>query len=282
MTNRIRKTIISVLILFTSITVTYCQGLKNYADSIRVVYKIPELGYAVVSSDSVYELEVIGYKKIGSGRVAEKRDLFRIGSNAKAITGFIAAILVKQGKISWNTRFFDVFPELKEHSRKEYYQLTLLNLLSFRTKLFPYTYTYKIPLKGQFTGNEDEQRYQFTEWFLKQKPVSSKDSINFSNLGYIAAGLMLEKASGKTYKQLVNESGVTLHINFKFGQPNNINSLEPWGHDAHLLPEPPGDDYKLNWLLAAGNICVSLPDYAKFIQLQLQGLSGKSELLTKE
>jgi hypothetical protein len=44
----------------------------------------------------------------------------------------------------------------------------------------------------------------------------------------------------------------------------------------------PCDNFKLNWLLPAGNINCSLPDYTKFIQLQLQGLLGQSELLTKE
>ena len=58
--------------------------------------------------------------------------------------------------------------------------------------------------------------------------------------------------------------------------------MQPWGHDKDLNPEAPNDNYKLNWLLAAGNINVSLPDYTKFIQLQLQGLAGQSQLLTKE
>jgi hypothetical protein len=35
-------------------------------------------------------------------------------------------------------------------------------------------------------------------------------------------------------------------------------------------------------LSSAGNINVSLPDYAKFIQLQLKGLLGKSPLFTAE
>lgn len=227
-------------------------------------------------------MQIIGAKKINTSLVAEPNDKFRIGSNTKAITGFIAAQLVKQNKISWNTKFFDLFPELKAKSNPTYRNLTLLNLLTFRTKLFPYTYTYSEPTKEQFTGNEEQQRYQFTTWFFQHKPVSGKDSINFSNLGFIAAGLMLEKASGKPYKELVTDLGKQLEINFGFGTPNSIDTLQPWGHDKDLNPEEPSDNYKLNWLLPAGNINVSLPDYTKFIQLQLQGLLGKSQLLTKE
>jgi len=270
------------LLLLLTAFAGYAQSNLAFADSIRKQYQIPELAYAVVSGDSVFEMKVLGVKKVNTELTASTNDRFRIGSNTKAITGFIAALLVKQHTINWDTKFFDLFPELKKGSNKHYRNLTLLQLLSFRTKLFSYTYTYAKPGKGRFTGNETEQRYQFAEWFFKQKPVPKKDSICFSNLDYVAAGLMLEKASGKPYKQLVNELGDKLGINFGFGAPNSTDTAQPWGHDKDLNPEPPADDYKLNWLLAAGNINVSLPDYVKFIQLQLQGLAGKSDLLNKE
>jgi CubicO group peptidase (beta-lactamase class C family) len=256
------------------------QSNKDFADSIRKIYHIPELAYAVVSSDKIYEEQVLGIKKIHTTIPAALTDKFRIGSNTKIITGFIAALLVKQGKIKWDTRFFDLFPELKATSDPAHYNLTLLNLLSFRARLYSYTYTYDKPEQKDFTGDEIQQRYQFAAWFLKQPPVPDTGTIHFSNLSYIAAGLMLEKAAGKSYKQLVLDLGKKLNIDFNFGQPNSLDSLQPWGHNKDLTPEPPGDSYKLNWLLAAGNINVSLPDYAKFIQLQLKGLKGESDLLT--
>jgi len=258
------------------------QSAYKFADSIRKEYHIPELGYAVVSSTQILEMQITGIKKINTFRAAEPDDRFRIGSNTKAITGFIAAQLVNQKKINWDTKFFDLFPELKTKSNPAYYELTLLNLLIFRTKLFPYTYTYDVPTKSQFSGNEDEQRHQFAAWFFQQDPVTGEDSIHFSNLGYVAAGLMLEKVSCKSYKELVKELGNSLCIDFGFGAPNATDTLQPWGHDDELNPEPPGDNYKLNWLLPAGNINVSLPGYVKFIQLQLQGLRGQSQVLTMQ
>ncbi|MFT3701114.1 MAG: serine hydrolase [Agriterribacter sp.] len=276
------KSFVTIFILLSHFQFSSAQTKAAFADSIRKQYHIPELGYAVVSSSTIEELNVSGVKKINSLLAADPNDRFRIGSNTKAITGFLAALLVKQHVLQWNTRFFDVYPELKSKSNPAYYQLTLLNLLSFRTRLFPYTYTNEKPHREQFTGDEASQRYQFAKWFLQQKPVKGDDSIHFSNLGYIAAALMLEKASSKSYKTLVKELGDHLNISFDFGAPNTNDALQPWGHDHNLVPEPPGDNYKLNWLLAAGNINVSLPDYCKFIQLQLQGLSGASTLLTKD
>jgi len=262
---------------------TFClpaQSLKNFADSIRITYHIPELSYAILSSDSVYEMQALGYIKINSTHKATINDRFRIGSNTKAITGFIAAQLVKQRKIEWNTSFFDLFPELKNQARPDYFNLTLLNLLSFRNNFISYSYPNKKPHEHQFKGDENEQRRKFVIWALKQKPNPSEKEIKFSNIGYVAAAMMLEKVSGKTYKQLVSDLGGQLKMDIEFGNPNYTDTSQPWGHNNNLVPEAPADNYKLNWLLAAGNINLSIPDYAKFIQLQLLGLHGKSNLLS--
>jgi CubicO group peptidase (beta-lactamase class C family) len=258
------------------------QPCKRFADSIRTTFHIPELAYAVISSDKIYEEQALGYKRINTNIQAALTDKFRIGSNTKIITGFVAALLVKEGKIKWDTKFFDLFPELKAGSDPAHHQMTLLDLLSFRTRLYSYTYSYAKPEQNDFTGDEAQQRYQFTTWFLKEPAVPDTSIIHFSNLSYIAASLMLEKVSGKSYKQLVKDLGKKIDVDFNFGQPNSQDSLQPWGHNKDLIPEPPGDSYKLNWLLPAGNINLNLPDYVKFIQLQLKGLKGECDLLTAE
>lgn len=276
----LRTIIIALALLITGYS--FAQSNRKFAEDIRKTHRIPELAYAVVSADSVYEMEVLGARKINTQLKASLNDRFRIGSNTKAITGLLAALLVKEGKISWDTKFFDLFPEMKKTSRKEYHNYTLLDLLSFRTKLIRYTYTDPVPAKGQFSGDAAKQRYQFAQWILQQPPVATTNEVSFSNPGYTAAGLMLEKASGKSYKQLVNELGQKLDIHFDFGQPNAKDPKQTWGHNAQLVPEAPAENYKLEWLLPAGNINLTMPDYVKFIQLQLKGLEGKSDLLTKQ
>lgn len=259
------------------------QSTFTFADSIRKASKTPELAYAVVSADSIYEMQALGVRKINTGLRARLTDHFRIGSNTKAITGMLAAVLVRQGRLSWNTKFFDLFPEMKAGSRKEYLGYTLKDLLTFRARLIRYTYTDAVPAKGQFRGDEATQRYQFMQWVLRQPPgVMAANGVAFSNPDYVAAGLMLEKASGKSYRQLVKEFGKQLNIDFDFGQPNAKDITQTWGHNASLIPEAPADNYKLNWLLPAGNINLTLPDYIKFIQLQLRGLQGRSDLLSKQ
>src|SRR5213592_4972759 len=75
------------------------QTLFAEAEKIRREYKIPELAYAVVSSDSVLEIKNMGVKRFGTNFTAESGDRFHLGSNTKAITGFLAALLVKEKKL---------------------------------------------------------------------------------------------------------------------------------------------------------------------------------------
>ncbi|MFD2942593.1 serine hydrolase domain-containing protein [Flavobacterium notoginsengisoli] len=278
------KKILSVFTLFLIYSnLCYCQKSSQFVDSIRIKYNIPEIAYAVVSSDSVLEINALGYKKINSSSKAELADRFRLGSITKTITAYLAAILVKEGKIKWETKFFDLYPELKAKSNPKYHNFTLRDFITFRAQIPTWSYGNEKPTQKEIKGNNPEQRYEFMKWFFqKSSPISEKQDVYLSNPSYVAAGLMLEKATGKTYEALIQELGKNLDISFDFGQPNLKDENQPWGHDENLIPEKPALNYKLNWLSSAGNINVSLPDYCKFVQMQLLGLQGKSKLFTAE
>jgi len=271
-----------ILTLLIFPATTFGQLSASFADSIRVKYEIPELAYAVVSSDSIFEIQTLGVQRVNSKFKANINDKFRIGSNTKTITSYISAVLVKQGKIQWDTKFFDLYPELKAQSNSAYDDLTLKDFLTFRANLIKWSYGNDTPIKKEIKGNNQQQRYEFVSWILQQNPITEKQTTYWSNPSYVAAGLMLENATGKNYETLVHELGKELGVEFGFGQPNLNDKNQPWGHDENLKPEKPYLNYKLNWLSSAGNINVSLPDYTKFIQLQLQGLLGKSKILTAE
>lgn len=271
-----------LLFFFTLLNIGKAQTTQEFADSIRKAYHIPELNYAVISSNKIIEIQALGTKKVNSTIKAELSDKFRLGSNTKTVTSYIAALLVKKGKIKWDTKFFDLFPELKSQSNPDYYDYTLKDFITFRANFPGWSYGNDTPTQNDIKGNEQRQRYEFTTWILQQKQGKEKKLVYWSNPSYVAAGLMLEKAAGKDYKTLVTELGKSLAIDFDFGQPNFKDENQPWGHDNELVAEKPADNYKLNWLLPAGNIKVNLPDYVKFIQLQLKGLRGKSTVFTAE
>jgi CubicO group peptidase (beta-lactamase class C family) len=249
------------------------------ADSIRLAYALPCVGYAVVGVDGTLNVEVIGVKKLGEDREATISDRFRIGSNTKAITAYIAALLVSEGVIQWETKFFDLFPTWKSKARKAYHDLTLQQLLSFRTPLPKWTYTNKKPKPADIQGTDAEQRMAFGRWALAQKPVPIVGNFNPSNLGYVLAGLMLEKAFGGSYEGLLGRTFYRSGKVFGFGNPSADDGYPIVGHDTELRPDSSGPNVRLNWLMAAGNLNISLLDYAKVMRRFLDLLKyGEPEL----
>ncbi|MBV8253631.1 MAG: beta-lactamase family protein [Chitinophaga sp.] len=271
------KRLIAALLLIS--TGSFAQLHTSFADSIRQHYHIPELGYAVVCDTGVMETNILGTKKVNTQLRAAPSDRFRIGSNTKAITALLIAQQIQAGKLSWNTPFFDIFPELKAQSKSCYYTMTVADLLSFRNPLMPYSYGNDQPRKDQFPGTPAQQRMQFAAWLLQQSPNTSTDELKYSNAGYVLAGALLEKVSGLTYEQLLQNLNTSLHIQLQTGNPNEKDTSQTWGHNQNLQPEAPAANHKLNWLMAAGNINANLPDYTKLLSLQLTAFQGNSAFL---
>jgi CubicO group peptidase (beta-lactamase class C family) len=281
--KRFFATFSMLLILSTA----QAQNLKKIADSLREANNIPEIGFAVISVDSILELNVLGYHRIdiqNEKTTAKLSDFFHLGSDTKAITGFVAAYLVKNDKIKWTTKFFDLFPDWKKQSNPAYYAITLADLLSHRARIEPYTSGLEYAELPEFKGNKSEQRKQFSKYLLKEKPVKdTTETYHYSNADYSIAALMLEKATSKTWEKLVREIMTEkLGLKIVFGWPNKFSSEEPYGHwieNDTLKALPPNLDYNLSLAEPAGDISMTLPDYTKFIQLNLQGVTGTNNIL---
>lgn len=190
------KLLVTVLLAANLLTIN-AQNIKSFADSLITEYKIPEIGFAVITRDSIFDIRTIGFNRNDIKNEQTKADLsdyFHLGSNTKAITGFVAACMVENNKITWATKFFDLFPEFKNQSNIEYHNITLEDLLSHRAKIKPYTSGLEYKLLPAFKGDKTEQRKQFVEFLLNEVPVKNTTKVyNYSNAGYSVAALMLEK-----------------------------------------------------------------------------------------
>jgi CubicO group peptidase (beta-lactamase class C family) len=269
----------------------YAQNIFKKADSIRIKDEIPEMAYAVITPDKIIDEQYLGYHKIGeftTKDTARKTDYFHLGSNTKAITGFIAAYIVENHKIKWSTKIFDLFPQWKNFADSTYYKVTLQDLLSHRARIQPYTSALEYQELPNFKGSRAKQREQFAAYLLREKPVAVKENViyNYSNAGYSIAAAMLEKATGSTWEQLVEDvMNAKLHLNVRFGWPNKSSTDEPWGHwveNNKLTPVPGTTSYNLNLAEPAGDISMTLPDYIKLTQLHLIGLSGTDNILKSD
>lgn len=279
-----------LLFLFFLSRAAGAQDLAKAADSIRIADSIPELAYAIIRSDSLLIKKAVGYHRNDlqdEKNKAKITDYFHLGSNTKAITGFLAGYLVEQKKISWNTKFFSLFPELKKEANPDFYEMTLIELLSHRARIKPYTSGAEFQALPVFKGLKAEQRQQFVEYLIKNDALSkSSEAYNYSNAGFSIAARMLEKASGRTWEQLLDDVlAKKLGLRYKLSWPNRTDLDQPWGHwmdNGKLVPLSATTTYDLKLIEPSGDISMPLVDYAKFIQMNLSGLKGKGNLLSPE
>ncbi len=280
------KLILTILMIATGQTIK-AQSIQSFADSLMLKNNIPEMGFAVISTDRILDLQTLGFHRTdikNEQTKANPADYFHLGSNTKAITGFVAAYFVENNKIAWTTKFFDLFPDWKSESNPAYDEITLSDLLSHRARIQPYTNDLEYNELPDFKGNNAEKRKQFAKYVLAEKPVKNdKKNYHYSNAGYSVAALMLEKVTGKTWEQLTREIMTDkVKVRIEFGWPNKLGVNQPYGHwvdNDTLIALPPDIEYDLAVREPAGDISMTLPDYAKFIQLNLQGLSGADNVL---
>ena len=245
-------------------------------------YNIPSMVVAVIESDSIF-YGIQGSARIDTIIKVQLTDKYHIGSCTKAFTSFLAFQAIEANKISLDTKFLDLYPELNK-VRSEYKDITLANLLSHNAHIRPFTGGKEWDQFSKFKGTPIEKRYDFAKYVLKQKPV---DSLTYSNAGYILAAMMIEKVNELPFESVLKNSMDNLRIQTYYGFPNEEDTNSPWGHsndkDENLAALPPNHYWKLaDFILPAGDLSINILDYSKFIQMHLNGFLGNDSTLTQE
>ncbi len=272
--------------------VDYADTISKSLESVRVRHKLPALAAAVVVDGKIVGTNAVGIRKQGSEEKVWANDKFHIGSVTKSMTATIAAMLVEQGKIPWTKTIGDAFPEMKNQIHADYLDATLEQLLSHRggapgdapSDLWRKALTAK--------GTPPEQRMAFVQGLLERKPEAKAGSkYIYSNQGYSIAGVMLERASGKTWEELMQAMlfQPLEMTSAGFGAPASLNKVDqPWGHARKgiffgLKPVPPGPHADNPTAIApAGAVHCTLTDLAKYAAFHMAGERGESKLLKAE
>lgn len=271
----------------TRLTRAYLSEIVSQA---RAAYKIPAIALAVMNTETVYLQEVQGVRVFGKPSPATLDDYFHIGSCSKSVLAVMAAKLIEQKKIAWQTRFFDVFPELKANANDAYSDITLEDLFLSEAGIKAYTNGEAEPFPV-YGPSVSDTRLEFIKYLVGLPPSSEKKKGRFqhlySNASYMMASAMLEKVSGLTYEELARKTltddlGMSVHI----GWPNSLSRDQPWGHmitKGKVEVFAPGHEYKIPYLITpAGDLSMTPKGYAKYTQMHLQGLRGDSNYISSE
>jgi CubicO group peptidase (beta-lactamase class C family) len=171
-------------------------------------YELPAIAAAVVKDGKIISAGAIGTRRAGANIPVTINDRFHLGSDTKAMTALLAAMLVEEGKLRWNTTPADVFPELADKMDAGFRSITLEQLLS-HTSGIPSDNEDIVKVFAEALtkdGNLDELRYWIVrQWCTRPLEFASGTKFAYSNLGYTIAGAIIERAAGKTWEELITE-----------------------------------------------------------------------------
>jgi CubicO group peptidase (beta-lactamase class C family) len=252
-------------------------------------HKLPGLAVVVTKNGEICDRVAIGVRKSGDVPLLTTNDQFHIGSCAKSMTATLAAVLIEEGKLRWDTTIASVFPELKGQMDKEYENVTIEQLLTHRggVPADPPEAAWAEALKQKDTPTE--QRFRFIQAVLRQPPQAVPGSkMIYSNQGYAIAGAMIEKLSGVSWETLMSNRvfNPLRMASAGFGTPGAIGQVyQPWGHTRVLDSNKPDQTDNPPAIAPAGTVHCSLDDLARYAIFHLQGAQGtpllKSETLRK-
>ncbi len=251
--------------------------LTAIVDDVRAAYQLPGAVLAWrangKTANGKAEVAVGGRCRLGADDPIGREDQWHVGSMTKSMTATLAARLVEAGAISWDDRLGARLGRSAAMAASPYADVTLLQLLSHRSGL-----PANLPM-GQFAAyrlRSDaliDQRRDFVSQGCALPPASAPGSaFLYSNIGYVAAALMLETATGKAWERLIAEQiFAPLRIGSAgFGAPPRI-----WGHRATgkgapvpVAPSPFADNPAV--MAPAGGVHINARDMLTYLAAHAQ------------
>lgn len=247
---------------------------------------VPSLAAAVIADGELHAGGAAGVRKRGNDTPVTVNDKYHIGSCAKAMTATLAGILVERGVLEWETSLHNVFPEMAMHPACK--KITLRQLLSHSSGLTGFT--------DSEAENPDFLQTVFgargipmidrlevvLPTLLREEPRTSPGSaFNYSNMGYVTAGAILEKLTQTPFETLLQTEvfaplGLT---SAGFGAAGTAGKVdEPYGHAPEPIePGPEADNPPL--LSPAGTVHMSITDFARHAAFHL---TGEPKLISSE
>jgi CubicO group peptidase (beta-lactamase class C family) len=251
-------------------------GIDNLLEPIRAKHKIPGMAAAVLRGGNI-NLGVAGVRRAGSTERITLDDAFHLGSDTKAMTATLIAMLIEDGKLSWSTTIGDIFGDTVMGMDPAWKPVTIEQLLTHRGGA-----PANLEAGGLWgrlrerKGTPTRQRMELVEDVLSHSPEATPGArYIYSNAGYAIAGAMAETITGRPWEDLMQDRLFKpLGIGSAgFGAPGMTEKADqPWGHTSSgksIAPGPRADNPPA--IGPAGIVHMSIPDWARFIALHLRG-----------
>jgi CubicO group peptidase (beta-lactamase class C family) len=290
MTNRLATlTAFSCLILFTVLApiAPAADAPRDISDILAGVcqkHGLPGMVAVVVEKDQIVARGASGIRHRGSKDPITIDDKMHLGSDTKAMTATLCAMLVEEGKLSWDLTLAKAFPNRAEKMLPAWREVTLEQLLTHRAGCPGDLTALPIWMKlWQMSSKPVESRAALLDAIIAQPPEAIPGTkMIYSNAGYAIAGHIAEKVTSTPWETLMRKRifEPLKMTTAGFGAPQGA---QPWGHQATgvaVKPGPRADNP--SGIGPAGTVHCSIGDWAKFVSFHLTRGASAPGLLKPE
>jgi len=223
-----------------------------------------------------------GHRARGTNDPVSLGDRWHLGSCTKAMTSTLVALLVKEGRIAWQTTLGEVYPE-ETSAQPAWQAVTIEHLLRLSSGLPADGTRWVAALSAEsLEGPMRARRRSIVRASLASPPESAPGiAKRYSNAGYVIAGSMIEERMDASWEDLMRRRlfeplGMT---SAGFGPPRPL--PQPQGHRKRV---PVGIGARADnppVVGPAGTVHASLEDWGKFVALHLPDPSTASGRLPR-
>lgn len=242
------------------------KEIDEYAAKAGQDWRVPGFAMAIVKDDSVVFAKGFGVRELGKPTPVDAHTLFAIASNSKAFTSAALAILVDEGKIKWDDPVTKYLPWFQMYDPWVTREMMVRDLLCHRSGLA--TFGGDLLWYGStYSREEVVRRIRYL------KPTSSfRTRYGYQNIMFLAAGLVVEAVSGKSWDDFIKERFFA-----PLGMTTSNTSVSAFKPTDNVATPHNGKDEKINVIHyvnvdgigAAGAINSCVAEMAQWLRLQL-------------
>jgi CubicO group peptidase (beta-lactamase class C family) len=194
------------IVLFVALSnMGYAKPLSDaeialVAENAMSQFDVPGMAIGILKGGEVVHLKGYGIRELGNEALVDSKTMFKVASNTKAFTTAALAILVDEGKISWQTKVVDVIPEFRLSDSWVTSNLNVLDLLTHRSGMNQGAGDLMLwPEPNNFTRADIIYGLRYFE-LVKQ----FRAEYAYDNLLYIVAGELIPRLTNMQWREFVD------------------------------------------------------------------------------
>ena len=234
----------------------------------------PALAGMVVGRDGPIWTGARGVRQMGGSEGVATDDLWHLGSNTKAMTAALYGRLVDQGRAGWGATLSALLPDVAMDTA--WRDVAIEAVMGHVAGLSDDTAMGLAWLMTARANPDDmpQQRRALVEAMLAGPPAGTPGTFAYANANYVLLGAVIERITEQAWEDAMRAE-VFLPLGIATGGFGAPVGDHPRGHRGGVAIDAanPGSDNPLA-LGPAGTVHMSLPDYARFLGVFLNGGAG--------